>query len=131
MKKIIIGFICIVFLAGCGNKNINNDAMDFIQDTKNKIEDKINNADTDFFNSNFEKYNGIKSGVFVIDMLEKISTNNQKNDKKITVIYDNISTTSANDILDITDLIDNSEDYKVLFDYDNNGYINKVTIQKK
>ena len=90
--------------------------------------DIIHSAEADIYNSEFEYYSGIKYGSTVNDLLGTVAANNKKNKNIITVEYNSISASSANEILNIADSIDKMKEYKVLLDYNENGYVCKITI---
>ncbi|MBE6139367.1 MAG: hypothetical protein E7174_02550 [Firmicutes bacterium] len=82
------------------------------------------------FNRTFETYTGTQSGFFVTSLLDKVSTNNKKEkDHIITVIYNNQTTTIPDEIISIKQSLESRNNYEVSFDYDQNGFINKVTMQ--
>lgn len=107
-----------------------------IDNTSNSIQDKINNSNkntesADSFNSTFEMYTGIKFGMTVNNLLNEISTNNKKSEHIIKVVYNDISTSSSDDILDLMNSIESSKEYRTSLDYDKNGFANKLTILDK
>lgn len=99
------------------------------------ISNRMNNTDNSIqansFNGPFETYIGVTSGMVVNTLLNNISTNNKKSEHKIKVVYNDISTSSSDDIIGLMDSIDTFKEYITSLDYDKNGFANKVTILDK
>ena len=106
--------------------NFNNMNNEYISEIKNKSE-------VTKFNSSIELYSGTASKLFVETVLDNIVTSNKKNDKKITVKYNNTQTKDAIQIKNIKKKIHSMSPY-VSFDvsceYDKDGYIYEVIIEK-
>ena len=49
-------------------------------------------------------------------------------DHTIKVIYKDITTSDAIELINLKKIIEDQNKYEVILDYDNNGYINQVTI---
>ena len=82
------------------------------------------------YNSKFETYNGTQSGYFVENLLELVVTNNKtKKDHLITVKYNQNETNVPDEIKGIKPKLEKFDEYEVTLDYDDNGYVNKVTIE--
>lgn len=82
------------------------------------------------YNSKFETYNGTQSGYFVENLLELVVTNNKtKKDHLITVKYNQNETNVPDEIKGIKLKLEKFDEYEVTLDYDDNGYVNKVTIE--
>ncbi len=82
------------------------------------------------FNGEFEFYAGTKKGIFVSNLLDKIITNNKKNQEhSLTVVYGTHTTTNSDEITNIKQELDDWHDYEVSLDYGTDGYANKVTIR--
>ncbi len=84
------------------------------------------------FNSDFEMYSGTTTKFHINYLLDNVITNNKtNNNKKINVIYEDITTSDTDKIIDIKHkLKDNFTDYEVILDYDEKGFVNKVTIKE-
>ena len=68
-------------------------------------------------------------GSFIRNGLNTVANSNQQNsDHLITVVYGETNTTDPNTIRNLKNSLDEWTNYKVSFDYDENGYINKMTI---
>ena len=62
-------------------------------------------------------------------MLDEVAQNNKKNDRKITVVFNDINTTNSDEIASLKqDLKEFPYEYEIKIDYDDKGYVNKVTI---
>ena len=91
---------------------------------------KIKYSQQDIFAYNMHYSSGNKQAIFVKSMLDDaINSNKTRTDKQITVKYNNVSTTDPEKILDIEKEIDIYETYDVLLDYDDDGFVNVITIK--
>lgn len=82
------------------------------------------------YNSKFETYSGTQEGYFVENLLELVVTNNKtKKDHLITVKYNQNETNVPDEIKGIKLKLEKFDEYEVTLDYDDNGYVNKVTIE--
>lgn len=121
-----------------------NFVIKFIKDIINQItkqNEEFNsekkNAGKEIFNSQFE--NGTKDRDYVKKLLDKVITNNQtKGNHIITVSYKEKEASNPNDISIIKkELVSDSKDaisdlfveYEVSLKYDNEGYVNKISIE--
>ena len=94
------------------------------------VQQQQNEVEKQSFNNKFELYSGTSSKLFVTTLLDNIVTNNKKNsDKVITVVYNEKTTTDANEIVELKSSFEQGKDYEVMLDYDTNGLVNKVTIK--
>ncbi len=111
-----------------------------------ELEDKIKkeqeeyheNFSKDSFNSTFEINQGTKSGMFAKSQVDNIIKNNKKDKEHlIEVIFD--GTSYGTDPSNISNVKNNLrefngnkfQEYEISLDYDDNGYVNKVTIETK
>ena len=111
-----------------------------------ELEDKINkeqeeyheNFSKDSFNSTFEINQGTKSGMFAKSQVDNIIKNNKKDKEHlIEVIFD--GTSYGTDSSNISNVKNNLrefngykfQEYEISLDYDDNGYVNKVTIETR
>ena len=74
-----------------------------------------------------EIYSGTTSKFTVENALDKVVTNNKKNNHPITVVYKDIKTTNPDEIIDLKQSL-NKEKYEISYDYDKDKLINKMTI---
>lgn len=95
----------------------------------------IGESDKSSFNFTYEANKGTKYNSSVMTVLDKASTNNQTNKRKITVVYDNKEYVDSNDIIELKRLIDdgsmqnNLKRYEIKLEYDSKGYVNKIIIE--
>ena len=111
-----------------------------------ELEDKINkeqeeyheNFSKDSFNSTFEINQGTKSGMFAKSQVDNIIKNNKKDKEHlIEVIFD--GTSYGTDPSNISNVKNNLrefngnkfQEYEISLDYDDKGYVNKVTIETR
>ena len=106
---------------------------------KDKITEEINETKKrqliNSFNSRFEFFSGSKVKAVVSNIIDEVIKNNQKDkDHKIEVVFDNnYYGTDMNELRKIKSNLKNFNNgniqyYEVNFDYDDDGYINKVVI---
>ncbi|MBP3461325.1 MAG: hypothetical protein J6K21_02835 [Bacilli bacterium] len=97
---------------------------------------KSNNMKVNSFNSVYELYSGKQTSLSVNQVLKEVITNNNKNNNHlITVIYEDNNTTDTKVITDINNSIETYENYNFIYynisyEYDKNGYIYQVKIEK-
>ena len=82
------------------------------------------------FNNSFEVLAGTKMGASVINVLDDIITSNKTKERKITVEFDKKETTDEKEIRNIKQNINKFNNYELIFEYDENGFINKAIIEK-
>lgn len=117
----IIVFLIFFLIIGLTISNIYN--------YSNVIETENESIDVDMFNIPFSGMNGQKSTFFINDYLDKIVTNNKKQQKHIiTVKYQDKETSNPDEIIAIKKSLDESKQYELSTDYDQSGFINKLTI---
>ena len=111
-----------------------------------ELEDKINkeqeeyheNFSKDSFNSTFEMNQGTKSGMFAKSQVDNIIKNNKKDKEHlIEVVFDGTSYgTDPSNISNVKNKLQEFngykfQEYEISLDYDDNGYVNKVTIETR
>lgn len=95
----------------------------------NSEENKVDEFEIKRFNDNFELRAGTKYGSTVVWLLDDIITSNKTNSEHIiTVVYNSINTVDENEIRNIKKSLDTWTEYEVIFNYDDIGFINQVTI---
>lgn len=95
-------------------------------------EETISQFDIMSFNSKYESfYSGTTNGRAVNNMLDDIITNNKTNkERTIRVIYGNINTVDESEIRNLKKSFgDVWNDYEVILDYDDIGFVNQITIE--
>ena len=90
-----------------------------------------NTASISGFNALYKGYNGTKIGIQVEQLLDHIVTNNQTNSEHIlTVVFGESSTTEVDAIRKLKNKLSDWTEYEVSLSYDEEGYINQITIEK-
>ena len=128
--------------------SIINQTIDQIDQTKDQInqtiednQNMVNSTNTDNneskknmekfeYNSRLEMYKGTTVGGIATRLLDNIITLNKTNDRKIIVKYGKKETKKEKDIREIKQKLSEFDKYDVIFEYDEEGYINKATIEK-
>lgn len=108
--------------------------FDIFEEFENEMDSEFEESNNEFeinrFNNSFEIYAGSKHGTIVSTVLDKVITSNKKNqDKIINVIYGDLNTTDESKIREIKKSLDDWTKYEIIFDYDEVGYINQLTIE--
>lgn len=81
------------------------------------------------FNSYYEDRAGTERGHRVISVLETVVTNNKTNKEHIvTVSYNGKTASEEQGIVEIKYSFDKVTEYEVSLDYDEQGFVNKITI---
>lgn len=94
------------------------------------IFDNFGDIGKNSFNGKFEMRTGTQYGTFVSSLLDDVITNNKtNNDYLIEVIFGDASTTVPDEIKNMKRNLKTFNEYEVSLDYDENGYVNKVTIE--
>ena len=79
---------------------------------------------------NWRYSNGRKATLFVKSMLNDVVENNRTNKERfITINFNDISTQDAEQILEIEKQLKDNSEYDVLIDYDDDGFVNIITIK--
>ena len=104
-------------------ENIKENMEDIFIDTTNKI-------NTSGFNGALELYAGSGNGMTATNVLDKIITSNKTQGRIITVQYNGAETQDENEIKNIKRNFDTFDECEITYEYDANGYINKVIIEK-
>lgn len=116
------------------NSNIN---IDGIKDAFEGIEQEVNSKQEEtkkerpaVFNSGLTYAEGTKATIFVENILDTVVTKNKLNkDMLITVVYKKKTTTDVDEIKKIKKSLKQWSEYEVSVDYDDEGYITKITIE--
>ena len=80
------------------------------------------------FNFEFEHENGTKNAFFLKNTFDKIVRSNNKNDRKVSLVFNGTEITEESEIINIKQSLDG--DYEVSLNYDDDGYINKIIVDK-
>lgn len=109
------------------NNQITNNE-DVIEDTINNIKKTISKSS---FNSKFEPYSGTQSKFFIESLLDNAVTNNKTNKELlVTVTYKNNTTTDPDEIVNIKHSLKDKTKYEIKLDYDEDNYVNTITIEE-
>ena len=110
-------------------EDFNNSAINIKNDFTDNVEEKISESDIRSFNITFEMYSGTESKFFVEKLLDQIVTNNKTNKERvINVVYNEISITDAEKIIDFKHSLED-KDYEVILDYDEIGFVYQIRIE--
>ena len=117
------------------NERLKNGKSNGISDMVDKQIEKGNELfdefERDAFNSTFELRSGENYGSTVKRALDDVIINNKKNKEHIVmVVFEEISTTDPEEIKDTKKRFDDWTKYETSIDYDENGFVNKMTIEK-
>lgn len=116
-------------------KDSNNFEVSFKYNEEGFIEKTIlervyTESEKNSFNSSIESYVGTNGALFTRNVLDKVMTNNKKEERKITVRYENVETQDEAEIREIKKDFDTFDDFEIYVEYDEIGFINKVIIEK-
>ena len=147
---IILIIILIIAIFGIGaitvnkilGRMINQVSSEFVSQTSDEqsvfgifgeIFEKIRKIKQESFNSNLkDRYYGSVSGAFIDSFIDEVlKSNEENNDKLITLKYKDFESNSATDIRALKRQIKNgiNDQYEVYYEYDEEGYINKAIIE--
>ena len=135
MIVIIITTFTIIYNSSKRSKIVNDNKITNIDTTTEETIDKTINdikktISKSSFNSKFESYSGTKSKFFIESLLDNVVTNNKTNKELIvTVTYKDITTTIPDEIINIKHSLKDNTKYEVKLDYDEDNYVNKITIE--
>ena len=109
----------------------NSDKIDKqIDNIQNQIEKQRKDSEIKTFNSKLEMYAGTQWGTSVVTVIDMVITNNKKNkDHIITVSYNGVDTQDEEEIRNFKSNFETFTDYEIIYDYDDDGFINKVTLR--
>jgi hypothetical protein len=111
----IIGAIVCVIVASMGHSGFSS-------------YDNSYDYDRSSFNLSFSNVNGTQIYIFVGHTLDDVISSNKTNSRKISVVYDGRETTDEKEIIDIKHSL--SGFYEVSIDYDSDGYVNRIGLEK-
>ena len=108
------------------------------QEVEQEMKQKELERKKESFNSTFETYQGSEGGTVTGWQIDKIIKNNKTNNEHlIEVVFDGVSYgTDSEKIKGIKNSLKNFDGYELQYyeislDYDDNGYVNKVTIETR
>ena len=98
--------------------------------TKETVEKAHNQVEVDSFNGILEMYDGTKYGNQVVNLLDEVIESNKKNaDHLITVTRNGQSSSDTEVIRSFKTSLEDWTKYEVIFDYDKDGYVNKIEVR--
>ena len=118
---IVFGIVIFSMNAVDSKNNLHNK---YKQDT----EEKDNSFEKNVFNLKFIGSNGTQNDFFLKHIFDNIIESNKTNDRKIVLVFDGKEVTEENEIIEIKHSL--SGDYEVSLNYDNEGFINKIVVNK-
>ena len=124
---VVIILIVVKLFAGF---SIFNKATNTIDQSTEKYNETEKQITIGTFNSSIELFNGTNMGVSVKSLLDQVITSNKTEEKKITVKYKETETQDSEEIKNLKTSFDDTNNFEVSFEYDEEGYINKVIIEK-
>ena len=117
----IIGvFICVIAASTFSYRSDNT-----FNEERTKQEEESNK---DHFNFQFYGANGTKNAFLLEHTLDEIVQSNKTNDRKVYLVFNGTETTEESEIINIKHSLDG--DYEVSINYDEDGYINKIIVDK-
>lgn len=106
-----------------------NDFDHSMDKAKDVIDQVVDHATVDSFNSTYNLYTGTQKGFFLRNCIDKVVTNNKTNSNhQITVKYNGIETKDSNQLVEMKQSMDDMSEFEVSLDYDQNGYIYMISI---
>lgn len=105
------------------------DTRKSIIEDKYEMKEKELQEEINKFNREFEYYGGTKSKFMTTELLDDVSTNNRKNDRKISIKYETKTVNTTDEINKIKHSL-KDEEYEIIIDYNKEGYVNKITVEK-
>ena len=80
------------------------------------------------FNSKFSNDAGTRNDFFLKSTLDEIIESNKTHDRKVSLVFEGKETTNEKEIIEIKHSL--SGDYEVSINYDDDGYVNKIIVEK-
>lgn len=111
------------------NDEINSDTNDMYNQFKEEENDRKSKQEVSDFNFYFSSINGTKNGFLVKHSLDELITSNKTKERKITFKYNEIETQDPDVIKEAKKKIDDRKNYEISLDYDEEGYINLITVE--
>lgn len=110
--------------------NTNEEVPEYFQDVMNQINEGKDKISASQYNGTIELYTGSTLGGFVKNIIDEVAKINQTEERKITIKFGDIETEDVTEIRNIKKSIDQHGNYESYCDYDDEGYIYKVTIEE-
>ena len=129
----VIGVICITVFSFTARADMNKkyeDSKQQIEEGKEAVESVIDEGKRDSFNFQFTSDAGTKNGIQVRGTLDDIIKSNKTNDRTVTLVYGGKSTTDETEIINIKHELGDWDDYEVVVNYGDDGYVNEIKVDK-
>lgn len=128
---IVVAFGMIIFITIKGftsfNNNVKND-----RDTEEKFDQEF---ERDMFNATYKIYSGSHDLNFLEGLFISVINNNKiNNEHKITIVYNDTSTSNPTEIEKLKEDMNSSSisyNFKITLNYDSDGYVNKITFKEE
>ena len=104
--------------------------MDNNSNNYEESKEMLSDFEKGMFNSPYEAYAGSSNGSRVKSVLDRVITNNKTEERKITVKYNDIETLNEEEIRNIKRKFETFDECEIIYEYDENGFINKIIIEK-
>ena len=91
----------------------------------------VSEFDKASFNNPLQIYLGSQIGFVVNHAIDTVTTSNQTKERVLTVIYSNIATTDSTELRNLKSKFDQYSKYEIYFEYDVDGFINKMIIENR
>ena len=104
-------------------------AEEQINSTEKQMNSNNNNFSKDSYNNKYvHSYTGLKSKFFTQNAIKAVIEDNLNNERKITVTYNDINTKDSKELTNLISKL-NNDNYLLSYEYDEDGYINKMIIE--
>lgn len=111
------------------NEQINSNIEDSKSNLNSNAEEFKKNRDITSFNFKYNIYQGTQTKLFIESLLDTVFASNQANERKIVVVFNEKTISNNDEILNIKKSLKDNKDYVIKYEYDSEGYINKVIIK--
>lgn len=107
-----------------------------VEEEQNQIQEQVKQqkenmekeSEKHSFNFQFINDNGTKSAFFLESTFDEIIQSNKTHDRQVVLVFNGAETTNESEIIDIKHSLNGN--YEVSFNYDDDGYINKIIVDK-
>ena len=127
-----IVFISIVFFSIKSRNDFDKNVKENRQNTedfgKTIIDQFSEEAKKSQFNFNFSSATGTKSGFFLKSILDSINDSNKTNNRKVSLVFNDNSTTEEKEIINIKYGLNDNDMFEVIVNYDIDGYVNEINV---
>lgn len=107
-----------------------NEVDETINNIKEQMAEQEKQSKINSFNRTYEFRSGSQYAASISYLLDDVITNNKKNnDRLISVVYNSTNTTNPEELKNLKKSLEDWHKYEVSIDYDNEGYVNKITIE--